>query len=133
MTNRVSLPAVGLLNAAAILAFGVMIVIQIAGGDDQYPTVPPGLVISVVVVALLVLGARWWWTGLIGALWPIFLTVGAIASSNTRNNLGNTNDGFLFTTTLIQMLILAVALVAGVLYAVERVRGRGRVSNRVLS
>jgi hypothetical protein len=131
MSNQESLPAIGALNVAAILGFGAMIVIQIAGGVDQYPTVPPGLVISIVVAAVLVLGRKLWWTSLLGAAWPIFLTVGAIVSPNTSNDLGHPGDAFLFITTVVQMAFLATALVAGVLYAVSR--SRSRASNRVLS
>ena len=131
MSNQESLPPVGVLNVAAILGFGAMIVIQIAGGVDQYPTVPPGLVISIVVAAVLVFGRKLWWTALLGAVWPLFLTVGAIVSPNTSDNLGDTGDAFLFITTVVQMAVLAVALVAGVLYAVSR--SRSRSSSRVLS
>jgi hypothetical protein len=124
MSIRASLPAVGVLNVAAILAFGAMIVIQIAGGVDNYPTIPPGLVISIVVAAVVVLGAKWWWTSLFGAVWPAFLSVGAILAGATADNLGHPGDGFVFVTTLLQMAALATALVSGLLFAAGRYRNR---------
>lgn len=124
MSIRGSLPAIGVLNVTAILAFGVMIVVQIAGGVGNYPTIPPGLVISIVVAAVVVLGAKWWWTSLLGAVWPAFLTVGAIAAGATADNLSDPGDGFAFVTTLLQVAALATALVAGLAFAVSRFRGR---------
>jgi hypothetical protein len=125
MSNRVTLPLAGTLNVAGLLGFGTMIVVQIAGGMDNYPTIPPGLVISLAVIALIVLGARWWWTALAGALWPLFLTVGAIAST-TRRDKSWFDNNFVLVSTIVQMAFLAVALVAGIAFAAQRLRARPR-------
>ena len=108
---------------AGLLIFGAMILIQIIGGVDIYPTIPPGLVISVAVAAVVVLGARWWWTALVAAAWPAFLAVGAVAS-NIRGTSLDLDDSFVLITWLVQMSALAVALVAGITYAVGRLRNR---------
>jgi hypothetical protein len=118
-----NLPRSATLNVAGLLVFGAMILIQIIGGVDVYPTIPPGLVISVAVAALTVLGARWWWTALIAAAWPVFLTVGAIASGIRGSSL-DLDDPFVLTTWLIQMSGLAVALVFGIVFAWQRLRTR---------
>lgn len=125
MSNRVSLPMAGTLNVAGLLGFGTMIVVQIAGGMDNYPTIPPGLVISLAVIALIVLGARWWWTALAGALWPLFLAVGAVAST-TRRDKSWFDNNFVLVSTIVQMAFLALALVAGVVFAGQRLRARPR-------
>jgi len=62
MTQRTALTPASALNVAGLLAFGAMIIVQIAGGIDDYPTIPPGLVISLVVVALVVFVQRFWST-----------------------------------------------------------------------
>jgi hypothetical protein len=115
-----NLPRSATLNVAGLLVFGAMILIQIIGGVDVYPTIPPGLVISVAVAALVVLGARWWWTALVAAAWPLFLAVGAIA----RGTSLDLDDPFVLTTWLIQMSGLAVALVFGIVFAWQRLRTR---------
>jgi hypothetical protein len=125
MSNRMTLPAAGVVNVAGLLAFGVMIIVQIAGGMDNYPTIPPGLVISIAVVALIVLGARWWWTAIAGALWPLFLTVGAIAAT-AKSDKSRFENMFVLTTTIVQMAFLATALIAGFAFAVQRLRSRNR-------
>ena len=124
MSNRMTLPMAGMVNVAGLLGFAVMIVVQIAGGINDYPTIPPGLVISVAVAALIVLGVRWWWPAIVGALWPLFLAVGAV-SSTLRNDKGKFHNNFVLSTTIVQFLFLAVALVAGVIFVIGRYRGRG--------
>jgi hypothetical protein len=123
MSNRLTLSLSGTLNVAGLLGFAATIVVQIAGGIGNYPTIPPGLVISAAVVALLILGARWWWTALAGVLWPLFLTVGGIAATARRDKTWWDNN-FALVSTIAQLAFLAVALVAGALYALERYRGR---------
>src|SRR5690349_17135429 len=104
------LPVAGLVNVTATLAFAALILIQIAGGATNYPTIPPGVVISVVVVAVLIWGARWWWTAILAALWPLFLAVGAIVSGVVGGNFADLHGPFQVVTTVIQMSALAVAL-----------------------
>ena len=125
MSNRVTLPVAGVLNVLGLLGFGTMIVVQIAGGMDNYPTIPPGLVISLAVVALIIVGSRWWWTSILGALWPLFLAVGAVAST-LRRDKSYFDNNFVLVSTIIQMTFLAVALAAGVAFAAQRLRARPR-------
>lgn len=123
MSNRVTLPTAGVVNVVGLLGFGLMIVVQIAGGVEDYPTIPPGLVISLAVVVLVMLGSRWWWTAIVSALWPLFLAVGAVAAT-ANNDKSKFDNNFVLGTTIVQLAFLAAALVAGVIFALDRYRGR---------
>lgn len=116
------LSVAGRLNVAGILGFGAMIVVQIAGGMDNYPVIPPGLVISLLVIGLVVFGARWRWTSIVGAVWPIFLTVGAYFASGSMEALLGDDGAFVQVTSIVQRSFLALALVAGLVAVVGRYR-----------
>jgi peptidoglycan biosynthesis protein MviN/MurJ (putative lipid II flippase) len=120
MNTRTSLPPAGNATVAGALAFGVSIPIQIIGGIDPYPVIPPGLVISVAVAALLWYGAKWRWTALVGAAWGVFMTVGAIAAHATSHYLVEPGNTFGFLSTWFQTLCIAVMLAAGLTYAAQR-------------
>jgi hypothetical protein len=127
MTTRTSLPPAGIVTVVAALAFGASIPVQIVGGIDPYPLIPPGLVLSVAVAALLWFGAQWRWTALVGVAWGAFMTVGAIASHATSHYLVEPGNTFGFLTTWCQTLSIATMLVAGLTYAVQRYRASSRV------
>lgn len=110
------------LNAIGLLAFGALIVVQIIGGVDDYPLIPPGLVISLIVVALVVFGRAWRWTAVVGVLWPVFLTVGAFLAAGSTDALSGDDGTFVQVTSIVQRLWLAVALVGGVVALVQRYR-----------
>lgn len=109
-------------NAAAILAFGALIVIQIAIGVTDYPTIPPGLVISLAVVAVVVLAYRWRCSSLAGLLWPIFLLVGAALAPQTADHLARPDDTLIFVSSVLQLVVLGIALAAGAVAVVQRFR-----------
>lgn len=121
-TRAGQLPTADKLNITGILCFGAMIVVQIAGGMDNYPTIPPGLVISLLVVGLLVVGARWRWTRIAGAAWPVLLVVGAVLASDSLGALSGDDGVFVQITSIVQRLFLAVALIAGVVALVRAYR-----------
>lgn len=127
MNTRTSLLPAGVVTVAAALAFGASIPIQIIGGIDPYPVIPPGLVISVAVAAVLWFGAQWRWTALIGAAWGVFMTVGAIASHATSHYLVEPGNTFGFLSTWFQTLAIAVMLAAGLTYAAQCYRVSSRV------
>jgi hypothetical protein len=108
-----SLSTAAKINIAGLLAAAVGIVIQIASGVD-YPTVPPGLII-LLVAAVLVAFARWAWVAIVGVIVPLFLLVGGTISSTGRENLADPGDFGQFAGTLIQLVGVVVALVAGLL------------------
>lgn len=123
--SRLSLA--GLVNLGGIMAFGAMIVVQIAGGADNYPTIPPGLVISLAVIALAVFRARWRWTTLVALAWPIMLAIGAVLASGSMEALSGEQGLFIQVTGIIQRAALVVAIVAGAVTAVQQYRPFRRV------
>ena len=129
MDSSISRPrtvsAAGKLNVAGLVAAAAGIVIQIASGAD-YPTVPPGLIILLAAVGLVALGARWRWTTIVGVVVPAFLLVGAVVASQARDQLGDPGQVGVFVGTVVQLLAMAVALVAGLAAAWQRYRHRIR-------
>jgi hypothetical protein len=123
MPTQLRLPPAGQLTVAGLTLFAVMIPIQIAGGYDNYPVIPPGLVISIAVLALVLLG-RWWWTALVAVIWAAFLTVGALIAGTAGGNFAALDGSFEVITTVIQLLGLAMALAGGVPFALSRLRTR---------
>lgn len=119
-TTHARLSRAGLVNLGGIAVFGAMIVVQIAGGVDAYPTIPPGLVISLVVIALAWFGARWRWTTLVALAWPIMLAVGAILASGSIEALMGEQGLFVQATGIIQRAALVVGVVAGAVAVVQR-------------
>ena len=122
-----SLSAPGRLTVAGLVAAAAGIVIQIAAGAE-YPTVPPGLVILLVAAGLVALGGRWRWTPLVGVVVALFLLVGGVLAPQAREQLGDPGAVGVFVGTVIQLLALVVALIAGV--AATRQSYRTRPSNR---
>jgi hypothetical protein len=107
LSSATGLAVAGLVVAAA------GIVIQIASGAD-YPTVPPGLVILLAAAGLVALATRWRWTTIVGVIVSLFLLVGGVLAPQARAQLGDPGQVGVFIGTLIQLLALVVALVAGV-------------------
>jgi hypothetical protein len=116
MDSSISRPrtvsAAGKLNVAGLVAAAAGIVIQIASGAD-YPTVPPGLIILLAAAGLVALGARWRWTTIVGVVVPTFLLVGGAIAQQARDQLGDPGQVGVFVGTVVQLLAMAVALVAG--------------------
>ena len=112
MSNQPALTARVLVVAGLLLA-AAGIPIQIAAGVDDYPTIPPGLVLLVVAAAVVWFGARWRWTPLVGVVLAIFLLVGAVVTGTTADRLSEPGQLWPFTGTLIQVIGLVLALLAG--------------------
>lgn len=126
--NRLSsLGVAALVNVAALLIFGAMIVVQIAGGVDSYPVVPPGLVISLAVVGLVALGGtRWRWTTLVALAWPVALTIGAFLAEGSLEALTGDQGIFVQVTAIVQRAALLLALGGGAVAVAQRYRSRVR-------
>jgi hypothetical protein len=129
MDSSISRPktvsAAGKLNVAGLVAAAAGIVIQIASGAD-YPTVPPGLIILLAAAGLVALGARWRWTTIVGVVVPTFLLAGGAIAQQARDQLGDPGRVGVFVGTVVQLLAMAVALVAGLAAAWQRYRHRIR-------
>jgi hypothetical protein len=105
-------PATGLTVAGLVLA-AAGIVIQIASGAE-YPTIPPGLLILLAAAGLVALATRWRWTTIVGVIVSLFLLVGGVLAPQAREQLSDPTQVGIFIGTVIQLLALVVALVAGV-------------------
>ncbi|MFD4527878.1 hypothetical protein ACFWP7_28895 [Streptomyces sp. NPDC058470] len=95
------------------------IVVQILGGAD-YPTVPPGALLLLAAAGFFALRNRW--TPLIGVLIPVFIAIGAVATPNMGDQLGDTSEALTFAGTVIQLVGLAVGLICGLTVAAQSLR-----------
>jgi hypothetical protein len=111
-------------QAAALAAAGAGIVIQIIAGVN-YPAVPPGLVILLAVAAVVGF-VPWRWTPMIGVVCAGFLFIGGFAAAQGRYDLSHpgTHPGA-FAGTLLQMVAMGVAVVAGIVALAIRSRHAG--------
>lgn len=128
MTTRRPLSPAMMLTVVGLVAVAVGIIIQIAAGVDDFPRIPPGAVISLAVVALIVLGSRWWWIPIAGTIWAVFLLVGAFVSAGARDRmtdrLSAPGEFGAFAGTLVMVLGIVLALVAGIVATVQNSRTR---------
>jgi hypothetical protein len=107
-------------NALAMVTAIGAIVWQIAAGVD-YPTVPPGLIILGVAVLVVLLGQASW-ARVVGIVVPLFLLIGGTIASiaNDDNAIRDPGDASPFVATVVQLVAVFVALVAGVVAFRER-------------
>jgi hypothetical protein len=100
------------------------IIVQILGGAD-YPAIPPGALLLVAAAVLFAIRTRW--TPVVGLVIPVFLSIGAVATPNMRDYLGEPSRAVVFTGTVIQLLGMVVGLVFGaaVVAAIIRKGRRG--------
>jgi uncharacterized membrane protein len=119
MSPAASLTVAGLGVAAA------GIVIQIASGAN-HPTIPPGLIILLAAAGLVALATRWRWTTIVAVIVSLFLLVGGVLAPQAREQLSDPTQVGIFIGTLIQLLALVVALVAGVAATRQRYRTQTR-------
>jgi hypothetical protein len=109
---------------AGLAAAAAGIIVQILGGAD-YPAIPPGALLLVAAAVLFAIRTRW--TPMVGLVIPVFLSIGAVATPNMRDHLGEPSRAVVFTGTLIQLLGMAAGLVFGaaVVAAIIRKGRRG--------
>jgi hypothetical protein len=123
------------LCAGAILVAIAGIVVQIATGV-KYGTVPPGPII-LAVTAALILFIPWPGVRILGVLAPLFIFIGGFASTTGRTDISHPGHTGPFIGTLVQLLALAVAVVAGVValagWRAGRAQPAGRASHAPLS
>ncbi|MBV8931246.1 MAG: hypothetical protein JOZ47_12385 [Kutzneria sp.] len=116
-----------ILNAAGQLGIALGIVVQIATGVVGYPTPPPGAVLAVVVAAL-VLFVRWRYMLIVGLLFSVWITIGALVTPGTGQRLADPASVGPFLGTALQVLALAVGIITGVIGTVRLLRGRQTAS-----
>jgi branched-subunit amino acid ABC-type transport system permease component len=108
--ERLPLTSAQKLNAIGLALFGLSIPLQIGMGITAYPTIPPGIFVTLGAAALIVFG-RWRWTVYLGFGLPVVLLVGTILSNWIPRLLDPSSIGYI--GVVLQMLGLAIALVAG--------------------
>jgi len=123
--SRKSAPAASLTVAGLVVA-AAGIVIQIASGAE-YPTIPPGLIILLAAAGLAALATRWRWTTIVAVIVSLFLLVGGVLAPQAREQLSDPTQVGIFIGTVIQLLALVVALVAGVAATRQLYRTQTRV------
>ena len=124
--SRKSAPAASLTVAGLVVAAAAGIVIQIASGAE-YPTIPPGLIILLAAAGLAALATRWRWTTIVAVIVSLFLLVGGVLAPQAREQLSDPTQVGIFIGTVIQLLALVVALVAGVAATRQLYRTQTRV------
>ncbi len=107
----------GLVTAAA----GVIVLILV--GVPGFPLIPPGPIILLVAAGLVAV-LPWRWAPALGLLAALFLSVGATIAGATTAMLAAPSAIGPFVGSVIEIVGLVVALVAGVV-AVTQVARRG--------
>jgi hypothetical protein len=120
-----SSPAVRLLVAGLVVTAAGMLV-QYASGVD-YPTIPPGPIISLAAAAVVAWGP-WRWAPVVGLVTALFISIGGLTATIAGNGftpqLSDPGAFGGFAGTLVQIAGLAVALAAGIVAARPNIRPR---------
>ena len=122
MQTRQSLSPAVRLTIAGLVGNAVGIWIQALSGAASYaayPIMPPGPIILVIVAIVVAALRRWWWTPLLGGLLSAWISVGAIVLPETAQRLGNPAAVGEFLGTVLQVVSLALATVAGIVATVQ--------------
>ena len=82
-------------------------------GVPGFPPIPPGP-ITLLVAAALVAFVRWRWIPLVGLATALFLAAGTVLAGATPSMLATPSQVGPFVGSVIQVVGLAVAIVAGV-------------------
>ncbi|MPZ93520.1 MAG: hypothetical protein GEU96_01140 [Propionibacteriales bacterium] len=124
-TQTTSLTRASRITVGAITVFAVVVAAQIAGGADNFPPIPPAIVLSVVVVGLMIWRPASVWTAALGALWPTSLVVGAAFNTDVYLDWISGREGlYLKVAAHLHVLALVVAMVAGVIALRQVARSR---------
>ena len=105
----------------AVAAVGIFI--QYLTGVPGFPTVPPGPII-LGVAALLVAFCRWRYISYVGVGAALFVFLGAIAAFVVKGTSAN----LVFPGPIIGTSMQILGLIAALIYGVEMIRRRIRVS-----
>jgi hypothetical protein len=113
-----SSPAARLLVAGLVAAAAGMLV-QYASGVD-YPTIPPGPIISLGAAAVVAWGP-WRWAPVVGLVTAVFISIGGVIATIAGNGftpqLSDPGAFGGFAGTLLQIAGLVVAVAAGIVAA----------------
>src|SRR4051794_41772252 len=90
------------------------IFVQAATGAKGYPKVPPGIIILAAVGVLVFLTRRFRWASIAGVVMAALVSVGVFTTHGTAERLSQPTDLGPFLGTVVQLIGLIVALVAGI-------------------
>ncbi|MBA2277172.1 MAG: hypothetical protein H0W06_05355 [Chloroflexia bacterium] len=122
MPNRTTSPA-RTVTVIALVAIAAGIVIQIAAGID-FPTIPPGLFVTLVPAALIAF-TSWRWTPILGTVVGVMLIVGFFLSGETDRAFDPSPLGGLVGLWLM-FVAEVVAIVAGIIATMRNYRTSNR-------
>ena len=103
-----------------ISALGIFV--QAITGAKGYPRVPPGIPILALAALMVYHTARWTWTAVLGLILVGLIWIGVFATPGTADRLIHPGDIGPFLGTLVQLAGMTLALVAGLMTTVARVR-----------
>ena len=124
-TTRNGLSPARILTCTGLVLAAAGILIQIAAGVDDYPRIPPGAILLGAAALIVGFGTRWWWTPLVAVVLCAVIIVGAIVTEGTRDRLADPGEIGPFLGTLIQVIGLILAVVAGIAASAGERPGRG--------
>lgn len=110
------LTAIGTHKALAaglwIAALGVLL--QAATGAKGYPKIPPGIFVLAVIGVIVYVTSRLMWTAVLGLLLAGLVCMSVFATPGTAYRLAHPEDVGPLIGTLVQLIGLLFALVAGI-------------------
>jgi uncharacterized membrane protein YjjP (DUF1212 family) len=112
------------LSLAGLAGIVIGIVIQIIGGNTNFPTIPPGILFATLAIVTVLIVRPWW---LVNVAWmiPAMLLVGGLVSDpGLIPLLTHPNNPTIRIGAFIVVLSYLVALPAGVMLTLDRWRSR---------
>lgn len=110
------LTAIGTHKALAvglwIAALGILL--QAATGAKGYPKLPPGIFVLAVIGVIVYATSRLMWTAVLGLLLAGLIGIGVFATPGTAYRLAHPEDIGPLIGTLMQLIGLLFALIAGI-------------------
>ncbi len=95
-----------------IAALGILL--QAVTGAKGYPKVPPGILILAVTGLIVYATSRWMWTAVLGLFLAALVCIGVFFKPGTAYRLYHPQDVGPLIGTLVQLVGLLFAVVAGV-------------------
>ncbi len=95
-----------------IAALGILL--QAVTGAQGYPKVPPGILVLAVIGVIVYATSRLMWTAVLGLLLAGLICIGVFATRGAAYRLSHPEDVGPLVGTLVQLVGLLFALIAGI-------------------
>lgn len=122
MSEQTSLSGASKVTVVGLVGAAAGILLQVVSGVTEYPTIPPGLIILLVAAGVVALETRWRWTPIVSTAVALFILFGAFVTSGTATRLSNPAMIGAFVGTVVQLLGLVTALIAGPISVLQNYR-----------